>query len=178
MKADASTASETSTGGAGGAKSLAAKTKSRSSKRDCPSSPVYRRTHLTTGASWFRSAQQTTASCSKWDSGNHGDRDAGTPRTLGSSDNSRREDTTLPFRGHRVWSRRCRSRCPPGRKGSQIAGAMELDAARRSRIQKAAFGLRLLVRSSGHEPCRRPVEHSTLVAGKRLVSRGPKRQPV
>jgi hypothetical protein len=33
---------------------------------------------------------------------------------------------------NRVWSRHCRSRCPPDRSGSQIAGAMKPDAPGRS----------------------------------------------
>src|SRR2546429_9891685 len=46
MNADASTGSDTFTGGAGGAKSLGANVNSKSSNWACPSSPAYRRTYF------------------------------------------------------------------------------------------------------------------------------------
>ena len=49
MNSEASTASETSTGGAGGANCCGANANCTSLKRDCPSSSVYKRTYLTTG---------------------------------------------------------------------------------------------------------------------------------
>ena len=55
MNSEASTASETSTAGAGGANCCGANANCTSLKRDCPSASVYKRTYLTT-ASYFRSA--------------------------------------------------------------------------------------------------------------------------
>ena len=137
------------------------KTKSRSPKRDCPSSPVYRRVALMTGA--IRGSDRRSRPLLLVRNGI-----AGTMATGTLALPARSAAPTTPV----ARTRRCRFVATGSGRGAAALAVRQAErevrlpapwtstrlVVRESRSPRSSFGCSCV--SSGHEPCRRPVEHS------------------